>query len=120
MSQIITQCPSCHSPNVSVVKIECESCKTKFEGQFEIPYLFKLSPDDLKFVIEFIKSSGSLKEMAQQYQISYPTMRNRLNELIERLQILEQDKSSKQESILQLLEAGAISAKEAAKRLQEI
>jgi hypothetical protein len=103
-----------------VVKIACESCKTKFEGQFEIPALFKMSQEDLKFVVEFIKSSGSLKEMAQQYQISYPTMRNRLNELIERLQTLEQDQTSKQESILQMLESGAISAKEAAKRLQEI
>lgn len=120
MSQLIAQCPSCQSAHLNVVKIECRRCSTRFEGSFEIPILLRLAPDDLRFVIQFVKSSGSLKDMASQYGVSYPTLRNRLNELIDRLHQLEERTVSEKEAVLQLLEEGKISAKEAALRLNNL
>lgn len=121
MSKIITQCPSCYSVKLNATKIECIECNTIFEGKFDIPVLLKLPEDDLKFILDFVKCSGSLKEMANQQGVSYPTLRNRLNELIEKIESLHipQQKESKTE-ILELLEQGKISAKEAAKMLQKI
>ncbi|MBX7166085.1 MAG: DUF2089 domain-containing protein [Pirellulales bacterium] len=49
----------------------------------------RLSDEDLAFVRRFILCSGSLKELASIYSISYPTVRLRLDRLIERIKLLE-------------------------------
>jgi hypothetical protein len=51
-----------------------------------------LSDQDCQFIKRFILASGSLKKMASQYGISYPTVRNRLDRLIEKVKILENTK----------------------------
>ena len=85
MAKLITSCPSCNSGSVKVTKIECDNCGTKFEGDFDVPRLLKLPAEDLHFVENFLIASGSLKEMAKQLDISYPTVRNRPNDIIEEL-----------------------------------
>lgn len=47
-----------------------------------------LEPEDQEFVLRFVLASGSLKEVAAQYGVSYPTIRARLDRLIERLRSL--------------------------------
>jgi hypothetical protein len=47
-----------------------------------------LSEEDLAFVKRFLLASGSLKELAEAYGISYPTVRLRLDRLIEKIRIL--------------------------------
>jgi len=54
-----------------------------------MPLLARLSNEDQLFVLEFLKSSGSIKEMASQAQVSYPTMRNRLDDLIDTIKKME-------------------------------
>lgn len=77
-------CPSCNA-SLSVSTLKCESCQTKVEGSFELPMLAALPPDVQTFIIEFVKNSGSLKKMAKAMSLSYPTVRNRLDEIIEQL-----------------------------------
>lgn len=48
-----------------------------------------LEEEDLTFVKKFILSSGSLKEVAALYAVSYPTVRLRLDKLIQKIQISE-------------------------------
>lgn len=120
MSKIITQCPSCDSKELNVVKIECNSCKTKFEGNFNIPKLLQLADDDLNFILEFVKCSGSLKEMSKMHNVSYPTFRNQLNQLIERLNVLENQESFNNNKIILMLENGQITATEAVALLENI
>jgi len=81
-------CPSCGSA-ISVVRLNCGACGTAVEGGFDLSVLARLSPEDQAFVLEFVKSSGSLKAMARHYGISYPTVRNRMDALIERVRRLE-------------------------------
>lgn len=50
--------------------------------------LLRLDEDDLNMVTEFVLVSGSIKDLAGQYGVSYPTMRQRLDRLIDRLQRL--------------------------------
>jgi hypothetical protein len=50
--------------------------------------LHQLSEEDLNMVTAFVLVSGSIKDLARQYGISYPTMRQRLDRLIERVQAL--------------------------------
>lgn len=54
-------------------------------GDFLLPALSRLGSEDQRFALAFILRSGSLKEMARLYGVSYPTVRNRLDELIARL-----------------------------------
>lgn len=120
MGKIITQCPSCQSTALQVSKIECLECSTQFSGQFEIPALLKLQEGDLKFVLDFVKCSGSLKEMASQKGVSYPTLRNRLNALIDVLNHIDMPQENSKEDILKLVEEGKLTAIDAAKMLNKL
>ncbi|MCD8119938.1 MAG: DUF2089 domain-containing protein [Lachnospiraceae bacterium] len=48
-----------------------------------------LDDEDVSFIRKFILASGSLKEMAKQYNVTYPTVRLRLDRLIQKMQISE-------------------------------
>ncbi|OIN61522.1 DUF2089 family protein [Bifidobacterium longum] len=50
-------------------------------------WLANLAEEDLAFIKNFMLSSGSLKQMSQLYQVSYPTMRIRLDRLIEKIRL---------------------------------
>ena len=83
-----TSCPSCqHHLNVEV--LHCPNCDTKVVGDFGLPELMLLSTEDQKFILEFIKTSGSIKLMAAQLKLSYPTVRNMLDDIIEKIKTLE-------------------------------
>jgi hypothetical protein len=51
-----------------------------------------LEEEDLAFIKRFILFSGSLKELAEAYDVSYPTLRLRLDRLIEKIKVLENRK----------------------------
>ncbi len=82
------QCPSCESV-LHVKSLHCTSCDTNVDGLYQLPLLARLSNEDQKFVIQFLKSSGSIKEMSSQMGLSYPTMRNMLDDLIEKVRQME-------------------------------
>ena len=84
MKTLLSQCPSCEGSLV-VKRMRCQGCQTEVEGSFSLPVLVSLSRDDQEFVLSFVKASGSLKEMAKILGVSYPTVRNRLDKIIERL-----------------------------------
>ncbi len=71
--------------------MHCETCDTHIEGNYHLPEMMQLSENDQSFVLDFVKSSGSLKEMAQKLKLSYPTVRNRLDEIISQLNKFEND-----------------------------
>ncbi len=77
-------CPSC-GDGLKIQRLHCPSCTTEVEGLFELPALLMMSWEDQQFILDFVKSSGSLKEMARLLNLSYPTVRNKLDEIIEQL-----------------------------------
>jgi len=77
-----TVCPSC-AGELSVTALRCGACETEVSGSFPLPRFSRLSPADQDFVFRFVLASGSLKEMASLLGVSYPTVRNRLNEIME-------------------------------------
>ena len=81
-------CPSCSS-GLKVKNLFCSKCGTSVEGLFELPPLASLTADDQMFVLHFIKYSGSIKDMAKHLNLSYPTVRNLLDEIIERIKLIE-------------------------------
>ena len=84
-------CPSCEQ-KLSVSKLYCESCETEVIGKYKLPVYMQLTPEEQDFILEFLLSSGSLKEMAHQIGKSYPTVRNKLDDLIVKIKDLKDDK----------------------------
>ena len=54
-------------------------------------WLDRLSDEDASFLKRFLLASGSLKQLASDYGISYPTVRLRLDRLIEKVKVLDSD-----------------------------
>lgn len=52
-------------------------------------WMAELEDEDLAFIKKFILASGSLKEVASVYGVSYPTVRLRLDRLIQKIQLTE-------------------------------
>ncbi len=103
-----------------VERVRLADGETAVEGAFEPPALAMLSPDDLVFVMAFVRSHGSIKEMERVFGISYPTVKNRLNQISAALPMIENDPSppsDDSEDVLELLSRGSITAAEAIERL---
>jgi len=62
---------------------------TAVEGEFGLSALARLSEEDQLFVQHLVTCSGSLKDLAAVYGVSYPTVRNRLDALIARIRELD-------------------------------
>jgi hypothetical protein len=56
-------------------------------------WMTNLDEEDIGFIKRFILASGSLKEMAKQYNVTYPTVRLRLDRLIQKIQISDETAS---------------------------
>lgn len=77
-------CPSCEA-KLTVSELFCEQCETRVQGTFELTPLARLSRKEQAFIVDFVKASGSLKEMAKTMGLSYPTVRNLLDDIIANL-----------------------------------
>jgi len=84
-----THCPSCEN-TLSVSQMKCSHCETEVNGDYELPLFLKLSRGEQDFILSFFLSSGSIKEMAKQAELSYPTMRNKMDDLISKIKIMQQ------------------------------
>jgi hypothetical protein len=100
-----------------VERVRLTGSSIAIEGSFELPPLARLSAEDQVFVMAFVRSHGSIKEMERIFGISYPTVKNRLNRISSRFDLLDMEPSPSQSEILAQLERGEISAEEAIERL---
>lgn len=78
-------CPSCQN-QLKVKSLICENCGTEVHGSFDLPVLARLSLDEQSFILKFVKNSGSLKDMAKELGLSYPTVRNLLDDIINKIE----------------------------------
>jgi hypothetical protein len=83
-----TVCPSCDN-TLNVSQMKCPACKTEVSGNYELPVILKLNREEQDFILNFFLSSGSIKEMAKQAELSYPTMRNKMDDLIKKINDLK-------------------------------
>jgi hypothetical protein len=70
------------------------------------------------FVSEFVRCHGSIKYMEKAFGISYPTVKNRLNRIVQQLHLVEVEQMSDKDEVFDLLERGQISVEEATERLK--
>lgn len=69
-----SRCPSC-GDRMTVVRLQCCSCGTEVNGEFDICPVCAMSDSGRKMVNLFLDSRGNLKEVQRQLGLSYPTVR---------------------------------------------
>ncbi len=90
------------------------------EGLFELPQLARLSAEDQIFVVAFLRSHGSIKEMEQVFGVSYPTIKARLTRIEGSLEFVETNPAPPRADVLERLKRGEIGATEAIRELEEL
>ena len=87
------KCPSCGN-NLKVEKLICDNCNTEIRGEYSLPLLMKLSETEQEFIIQFLLYSGSLKKMAKKLKVSYPTVRNKLDNLRDKIISIQKEEGA--------------------------
>jgi len=115
---LVTRCPNC-GHKMDVVALRCPVCGTGVTGQFVLDEFFKLSEEQMSFVKTFLKHKGNLSEVQKELDISYPTARNRLDEIVRTLgyDVDDEDRESEKE-VLEKLKNGEIDVSSAISMLK--
>ena len=125
MNPVPTRCPLC-SGELTITRIYCRDCDTAYEGRFSNGSFGSLTQEQLNFMITFVRCEGKITRMEDEIGLSYPTIRNRLHEVIRALGyepgasdeppgLTDQER----QRILEDLDAGRIGAAEAMRLLKE-
>ena len=108
------KCPACGN-SLHIRKLQCHSCGTEVQGLYHLDRFGKLSDEQLSFMEAFLKCRGNLKDLCSYVGISYPTARNRLDQLIDALDFEgKAEVSVKRLGILEQIREGKITPEEAA------
>src|SRR5258706_5983440 len=134
MNRLLAACPVC-SGQVYISGVSCLDCDTRVHGSFESTRFSRLSNENFEFIELFLKSRGNLSCVAEELQISFPTVSKRLDNALVALGLAEatagngklnpllQDPSRREEErkrVIEMLDRGEISAEEATRRLRGI
>ena len=126
MNNMLSQCPVCGS-DLQVTRLHCTRCDTSIEGHFHpatSPFA-NLTPEQEQFLLNYIRCEGRFNRLEEELNLSYPTLRNRLNELIWALGFEPGREEAKpkmtadeRKAILDRLDQGEINFEEAQKLLK--
>lgn len=110
------KCLECTRP-LSVERMVCRGCGLAVEGAVEISALGQLDLDDQVFVTAFVRGHGSIKRMEALFGISYPTVKNRLNRIVQKLDASFCPPKTDNAEVLNRLARGEITVDEAVEAL---
>jgi len=123
MHPALTKCPVCQN-ELTVTRLQCPSCDTVVEGRFTAGHFANLTAEQLDFIVTFVRVEGKLNRMEGELGLSYPTIRNRLHDVIRALgyepgkEEAPDVDDEKRRGVLEDLNAGKISADDAMKLLR--
>ena len=127
MRPLLLKCPSCEG-NLTVTSLGCPECSINIDGEFALPQLLKLTRAQIDFIEVFIKNRGIIREVERELGISYPTVRARLDEVIQALGYssksapedgIESAGAERRRIVLAELKAGKLTPEEALAQLNE-
>jgi hypothetical protein len=105
---------------VVIERIQIPAKGIAVEGEFTLPQLAQLGLEDQVFVIAFLRSHGSIKDMEQTFGVSYPTIKARLNRIASLFEFVDTNPSPTRAEVLERLKNGEISADEAIRTLEDL
>lgn len=119
--EVLGKCPVCDG-DTSVTKIKCSKCKTTIEGNFDLCKFCKLTSEQKVFIDVFIKCRGNIKEIEKELGISYPTVKNKIEDAVAALGHKVDNKASEsidRKEVLDRLNDGEISVDQALDMLKK-
>lgn len=127
MNALPNQCPICGG-GITVTRFHCDDCDVTIEGRFIVGKFAQLSNEQLQFVEAFVRNEGKISRMEAELDLSYPTIRARLHDVIRKMgyepgkdeaSALPTSKISNEQRkrVLDDLNNGRISAEQAMKQL---
>ncbi len=121
--KLLGTCPVCDGKLV-VSELTCKDCGTKIKGEFNLSKFDYLSSELQEFALIFIKNAGNIKSVERDLNISYPTVKKNLDELIRNLgfdtvNIVPEEKMTRAE-ILKALKNKEITFEMAEKMLKDV
>ncbi|MCS6829433.1 MAG: DUF2089 domain-containing protein [Armatimonadota bacterium] len=129
MYSVPARCPVCNG-NLQIREVVCESCGAQLRGQFSVSRCryCALSPEQQQFLEAFLRCRGVYNCVERELNISYPTVKARLEALLQALglsAIGEEkteyiDAQERRRAILDALERGEMTAEEAADALRRL
>ena len=81
---VIATCPVCTS-ELAVTRLRCGECGTTIEGEFSVGRFGRLTREQTQVLESFLRSRGNLRDMERELGISYPTVRARVEQLVQAL-----------------------------------
>ena len=105
---------------ITVERVRLTDKDIAIEGRFELPQLARLSLEDQVFVIAFVRSHGSIKEMEQVFGVSYPTIKSRLTRIANSLEFVETNPQPSRNEVLDRLQRGELTAQDAIRELEAL
>jgi hypothetical protein len=109
---------------MNVTRLHCDSCDSTLEGRFDTCRFCQLSPEQQVFVAVFLRGRGNIKEVERALGISYPTVRSRLDGILDALgyqaELDAGDDIQQRREVLDALDRGELTADEAARVLKQI
>src|ERR1700740_1870099 len=118
-SQISNECPYCGTA-MTVTQMTCEPCRVSIAAEFPMSRVAGLPVEHQRFIEMFVLASGNLKEIAEQVGVSYPTIRSRLDKVIEALRGEIAKTQRVRGNLLDAIEPGKTSAESAARLIKRI
>ncbi len=118
--QMKTKCPVC-AGKLIIKEMECPNCNITIKGSIED--ISTESPQNLfsneewHFVVQFLLCEGNLKCLGEKLEKSYPTLKNKLQEIREKLPGYEIDSDSV-DNVLDMIESGKMDLKQALNKLK--
>lgn len=112
-------CSVCDSL-LQVRELACPACEMRLSGDFAFPRLLRLSAKNLVLAEAFVLAGGNLKLLAQSQRISYPTLRKRVDDLVDELEALRVEDERRIDDILRAVERGTIPAAKGTRMIREL
>lgn len=84
-SPINHNCPYC-GDGMAISSMTCGHCHVRVEADFPMSHIGRLPVEHQRFIEMFVLCGGNLKQLAEQVGVSYPTIRSRLDRVMEALQ----------------------------------
>lgn len=116
MQNMFDKCPACGGPLV-ITECQCSRCQLQMRGEFQPGRFFCLSAEQMTFIQVFLSTRGNLSEVERILGISYPTIRNKLDEINEILKRTGEAAKESRKQILQDVADGKLSPVAAVEKL---
>ena len=123
MRKILEECPGCGGP-LAITALRCTRCEVEVRGRFRPCDFCRLSDEQSTFLRLFVQRRGNLSEMEKALGISYPTVRNKLEEIIRALEepaaVEVPAERGERDAILRQVASGQVSAAAALEKLKSL